>query len=304
MIRKVLKYAMSVFALLLVVTVCVAMVYNSRIGVETNLAKSVLLGERLSPLASETTLRVVTFNIHDLYVASGNRPERMKAIGRKLAELDPDVVGIQESFIAEDRAILLGELSGSRLAFNQYYPSATVGCGLLVMSAYPIVETFLHRYSKNGKWYKFYHGDWWAGKGVALARLKLPGGYVDFYDTHAHARYGSDEYVSHQEVQMEELAQFVRASALGWAPAFLVGDMNCSKGSKPYEIATQKGRLKRLMQVDSAIDHIFGVESPHYEYEVLETQEIRGEAPVANGHSELSDHPGYMSVVRIIPRAG
>jgi len=300
--RKVLKYAMVVFVVLVVLAVCTAMIYNGRIGVETNLAKSALLGARVAPLAAETTLKVVTFNIHDLYVASGHRPERMRAIGKKLVELDPDVVGIQESFIEADRNILLNELPASRLAFHKYYPSATVGCGLLVLSAYPIEEAFLHRYSQNGKWYKFYHGDWWAGKGVALARLKLPGGYVDFYDTHAHAQYGSKEYESLVEVQMEELAQFMRASALGTAPAFLVGDMNCARGSSPYEIVTQKGRLKRLMRLDSSIDHIFGVESPHYDYEVLETREIQGEAPVANGTAELSDHPGYMSVIRIIPR--
>lgn len=279
-----------------------AIIYNGRIIAETNLAKSVLLGQHMAPLAHELTLKIVTFNVHDLYVASSHRTERMLGIAKTLANLDPDIVGIQESFVGKDRRTLLDALSGTRLAHHHYYQSATVGCGLLVLSAYPIVEPFFHRFTKNGHWYDFHRGDWWAGKGAALARIALPkGGYLDFYNTHTHARYGSSAYDVDQESQMTELAQFIRKSALSWAPAFLVGDMNCTQESKPYQLAAAGGGLKRLMDIHSKIDHIFGVENPHYEYHVLNTEEIREKIPAGSGEVELSDHPGYMSTIRIIP---
>jgi endonuclease/exonuclease/phosphatase family metal-dependent hydrolase len=278
-----------------------AVIYNGRVIAETNLAKSILLGQSQAPLASEVTLKVVTFNIHDLYIASSHRDERMRGIAKTLNELDPDIVGIQESFIEKDRDTLLNLLSGTRLAYHQYYQSATVGCGLLVLSAYPIVEPFFHRFTRNGRWYEFYHGDWWAGKGAALARIQLPQGYLDFYNTHTHARYGSNAYEPDQESQMAELVQFIKNSALSWAPAFLVGDMNCTQDSKPYQIAAIGGGLTRLMDITSKIDHIFGVDNPHYKYEVLDTREIRDTVPAGAGEVELSDHPGYMSTIRITP---
>lgn len=299
---KVLRIFMIVI-LIAVVMVAVAMILNGRIAVETNLTKSVLLGAEPIPLNQEVTLKAATFNIHDLYVVSDHRPERMRAIAQALTELDPDVVGIQESFIERDRQILLDSLRPSRLAYHHYYKSATVGCGLLVLSAYPIVEPFFHRYTHSGQWYKFYQGDWWAGKGVALARIQLPnGGYFDFYDTHTQARYGSDQYEACQMSQMDELVKFIKESALNWAPALLVGDMNSRLDSKPLQAAISGAGLERLMNVASRIDHIFCIENPRYKYEVLETHEIRKTIDVPGGKSELSDHPGYLSTIRISPQ--
>ena len=50
-------------------------------------------------LIKPVTLKIVTFNIHDIYFVSTDRTERMRAIANKLSGLDPDIVGFQESFI-------------------------------------------------------------------------------------------------------------------------------------------------------------------------------------------------------------
>ncbi|MCX5772709.1 MAG: endonuclease/exonuclease/phosphatase family protein [Candidatus Hydrogenedentes bacterium] len=296
---KAVAVALFLFIVMLAAVVAVAAVFNGRTGIVTDLRKSILLTRPAAPLADDVVLKIVTFNIQDLYVAGRNRISRMKAIGEALCNLDPDIVGIQESFIEKDRQKLLDSIEGSRLVYNQYYKSGTVGCGLLVLSAYPIVETFFHRYEQNGKWYKFYHGDWWAGKGVALARIALPQGLIDFYDTHAHAAYGSTEYDGVRKFQMRSLARFILDSCLRTVPAVLVGDMNCAPGSIQYNTLVAGAHLQRLMNIDSKIDHIFGAPSDNYEYQVLETLPITGNVPGQT--TPLSDHPGYMSTIRVRP---
>jgi len=296
---KAVGVALLLMIVMLAAVVAVAAMFNGRTGMVTDLRKSLLLAQPAAPLADEVVLKIVTFNIQDLYVAGKNRIARMKAIGETLRYLDPDIVGIQESFIEKDRQKLLDSLDGSRLAYNQYYKSGTVGCGLLVLSAYPIVETFFHRYEQNGKWYKFYHGDWWAGKGVALARIALPQGVIDFYNTHAHAAYGSTEYDGVRKFQMGSLARFILDSWTRTAPALLVGDMNCAPGSIQYNTLVAGAGLERLMNIDSRIDHIFAAPSDNYDYQVLETLPITGNVP--GQATPLSDHSGYMSTIRVRP---
>lgn len=283
----------------------VAAPFNARTIAEADLSKSVLLAKPPAPLQEATTLKIVTFNIQDLIVVGMDRPERMRAIGEVLTELDPDIVGMQESFVEPERQVLLDALGNSRLKYHQYYPSGTIGSGLLTLSAYPITEAFFHRYVQGGKWWKPYHGDWWAGKGVSLARIELPNGagHVDFYDTHAQAGYSSpDEYVETRKEQMTELARFINASVTGTSPAFFVSDMNCSPGSAPFEIAVNEAKLERVMKMDTSIDHIFAVTNPRYAFEVIDTQPIHKIIPVGDRTTSLSDHTGYMSTVRIVPK--
>ncbi|MBI4557083.1 MAG: endonuclease/exonuclease/phosphatase family protein [Candidatus Hydrogenedentes bacterium] len=273
---------------------------NMKAAPDSDHSKSKFLETSPRPLAQPVNLRIVTFNVHDLYWESEDRPERMRAIADRLTELDPDLVGFQEAFIAADRKVLLAALADSRLKHHHYFRSGTVGSGLFVVSAFPIEEVLFHRYTRNGKWYKIRHGDWWAGKGVALARVRLPdGGVLDFFNTHAHARYGSTEYDVDRFAQMREMADFINRVATGNGPAIALGDFNCRPDSEAYQAIVEGAILQRMMTVDSRIDHIFGVGNDRYHFEALNSESIDGEIE-ANGHrTELSDHSGYLSTVRI-----
>jgi len=304
--RKTLKIIIVVFIVLFVLywgILIAAIPFNGKTGSETDLTKSALRAHPPAPITKEITLKIVTFNVHDLYVLSSRRPKRMRAIAETLRALDPDIVGLQEAWIEKDRRIILDGLTGTRLKYHQYYPSGLVGSGKFILSAYPIVEALFHRYTKNGKWYKPYHGDWWGGKGVALACIELPegAGYVDFYDTHAHAGYGTHEYDADREAQMRELADFVNASATGASPAFVVGDMNCRKGSKAFENAVNGAHLEWMMNGDPRIDNILAVKSERYTIELLDSTPIERKILVRGGETRLSDHTGYMSTIRIRP---
>jgi len=295
-----------VLALLPLVVLLVALPFNARTGSDTDYGASALLADRPAPLTEALTLRVVTFNIHDLYVVARDHVERMRAIGEVLTELDPDLVGIQEGFVEKHRQVLLDAVAGSRLAYYEYYPSGTVGSGKFMLSAYPIVESYFHRFEASNPWYKVYEGDFWAGKGVALARIELPddAGYIDFYDTHLQAGYGNPAYRFVRQSQMRGLAGFVKATATGTAPAFLVGDMNCRPASEAYGIAIEEGGLERVMGIRSSIDHIFCVRNARYGFEVVDTVVIDRKIRIGERETRLSDHTGYLSTIRITPQAG
>jgi len=303
--RKAIRVSTVVFLLLCLLPFLflgTLALFNGRVGADTDFPKSPLLASSPEALTQPVTLRLVTFNIQDTWFVGKNRPERMRAIGAMLTRLDPDLVGFQEAFVTAERAVLLDALKSSRLQHHAYYRSATLGSGLLILSAYPIAEAYFHRYADAGSCYKVWEGDWWAGKGAALARIQLPGraGYIDFYDTHAQAGYGNPEYQTLRQKQMAELAHFINESRTRTAPAFLTGDMNCRIGREDYETAVNGAGLLRLMAVDSRIDHIFAVKDDRYRFETVDTVAIQQE--IRQG-VQLSDHTGYMSTVRITPAA-
>lgn len=285
-----------------VLTITFLVVRNGRTPSPTDLSQSVLLAKPPPPLASSVTLKVVTFNIHDLFVVSKHRPERMAAIARHLVALDPDIVGIQEAFISSDREVLLNGIAATRLQHHRYFPSASVGSGLLILSAYPINEHFFFRYTQGGYWYEVWRGDWWAGKGVALARIELPQGYVDFFDTHAHARYGTTRYDGIRLSQMQEFAAYINRAATHVSPIIVVGDLNCRDGEEQYAAAVDGAHLVRAMTIPSKIDQIFHVDDPRYTFETLDTIAIQEDFLVNGEPEELSDHNGYISIIRITPR--
>ncbi len=285
----------SVFVVLFVLPTAIvgtAALFNGKVEAETDLSKSTLRQAPPEAWPSARKLKLVTFNVQALWVVGPKRPERMRGIAAKMAELDPDVAGFQEAFVPEDRDLLTSELTRqTRLQHHHYFRSATVGSGLLVSSAFPIEEAFFHRYTASNPWYKVWEGDWWAGKGVGLCRLALPdGGHIDFYNTHAQAAYLTG-YTEVRVQQMTELARFINESRTGTAPAFLVGDMNCGKNRIDYAAVIDGAGLERVMNIQTRIDHIFWANDPRYRTEVLETIKI----------PRLSDHNGYISELRITP---
>lgn len=299
--RKWFKRAAALFVGLLAVSGAALGWMNGRVGVGEDLAASTLLATPPPILSAPVTLKVATFNVHDLYLASQDRPLRMRSIGARLMILDPDIVGFQEAFIEADRAILLKELDSTRLKYNQYFPSGNVGSGLLIASAFPIREVFFHRFSISNPFYKLWEGDWWAGKGIALARLELPEGIIDFYNTHAQAGYGNPAYDIVRNEQMVELADFVKRSHCESAPALLAGDLNCRPGDAEFDTAVNGAGLQRVMLGESRIDHLFARTDDRYTVEVTATDPIEATVKLGEKEISLSDHSGYMSTITIRP---
>lgn len=267
-----------------------------------NYASSALLAAPPAPLASAVTLKIATINVAAVQNSSDTRARRLEAIAEALAGLDPDIVAIQEAYMDQERNALLGALEGSALQYHEYFPSATFGSGLLTLSKHPLKESFFHRFTKNGKWYKLHHGDWWAGRGVALSRIELPDGtgYVDFYNVHTVARHGSTEYDDQRAIQMREVAEFVGASGLPTAPVLVAGDLNCKKGAPEYAPLAEGAGFLSLSR-DEGTTHILSRTRDMYTVEVSETREIDSVKGKDGETFSLKGHPLMVSTLVITP---
>jgi len=258
-------------------------------------------------LSETTTLNVVTYNIEDLAFVSSHRTQRMRAIGRLLAEQKLDVIALQEAFVAKDREVLIKSFGAAPVAtYHKYFASGFVGSGLLVLSRYPIHQHAFKRYTNNGKWYKFNHGDWWAGKGVAAVRLEIAERvFVDVYNTHLQAEYRSKEPFEYGGVQLEqiaELAQFANSNRSPTVPQLLLGDLNFPPKGPQWELANGLMKLANLTHKMQKVDYILGIETQHYRWELIQHQILRQPIELAGESVQLSDHPAFISRINLEPR--
>jgi len=298
---KVLLRLAAATALLLCLGIGTLALFNGRTGTDADPLSGAGVAAP-APLRQPLELRVVTFNIRHLPLVADDHAARIRGISVALTDLDPDLVGFQEAFVPAHRALLQERLASSRLRHFRYYRSGTVGSGLLIASAYPISGVRFLRFSQANPWWRLWEGDWWAGKGAALARIALPGGtQLDFYNTHAQADYGNPRYARVRLSQMRELAAFVGQTQRLATPALLVGDLNSRPEDPEFRALAQRTSLQRVMAIPSGIDHILLARSPAYVQEVLETRPIDGTIAGTGGDVGLSDHSGYFSRIRITP---
>jgi len=255
-------------------------------------------------------LTVVTFNVQDLFVAD-RRAERMRAIARTLAPHRPDFIGLQEAFKGSHREEFLETLRAETGEEYEglYFPSGVMGSGLYVVTRHPIEKAVFWRYSENGKWYQYKHGDWWAGKGVALVRLAVGGGSLDLFDTHAIANYLDAAYLQERLVQMKEMLAFIDAEATAPGPAIVLGDLNCLTRHEDYKLVRAgPPALEDLIEeispeTSGRVDHILVRPAAGYEIEPLAFHKLF-DGPGDDGKPlSLSDHPGYVLELEI-RRAG
>ena len=77
------------------------------------------------------------------------------------------------------------------LSFNTLYLcsihcSGVIGSGLCIFSKYPIVGSYFHAFMASGGIFDMTKGDLFAGKGVGMCRIKLPGEgcHLSMYTSH------------------------------------------------------------------------------------------------------------------------
>jgi endonuclease/exonuclease/phosphatase family metal-dependent hydrolase len=188
---------------------------------------------------------VLSFNTWGVPLFSRDRAARMRAIARAIAEMDVDVVGLQEVFYAKDRRLLVESAARAGLTYSHYFQSGIVGSGLLTLSRYPIVDTTFRRFQLNGRPQDLVRVDYYAGKGVGRVRVVTPDGPVDVYNAHLIAPYlefGPDRFAAHRVAQAVEIGHYVDEHSRDVA-AVLVGDMNCLPDDVTYEAIVASGNL-------------------------------------------------------------
>ncbi|KAL9127843.1 MAG: hypothetical protein Q9217_003362 [Psora testacea] len=180
-----------------------------------------------------STINVITYNCLGLKYISHYRRERLREIGHRLATLSPcpEIVGLQECWTQEDYQSIRSQTTHI-LPYGKYYFSGIFGGGLSILSKWPIEESSMVRYPLNGRPTAFFRGDWFVGKGVACARIRIGEGAKDFVEvfcTHLHAPYErepNDSYICHRTAQAWEIAKLMRGAAERGHLVLGLGDFN------------------------------------------------------------------------------
>ncbi|KAF2495645.1 DNase I-like protein [Lophium mytilinum] len=208
-------------------------------------------------------LRVLSLNCWGLKFIAKYRNERLVEIGNQIAAASPqpDIVGLQECWTQQDYNAIR-DRTRSFLPYGKFYHSGIFGGGLVILSRWPIVESSMMRYPLNGRPAAFYRGDWFVGKGVACARIRMGPGRRDIAEvfcTHLHAPYETephDSYICHRTAQAWEIAKLMRGAAERGHLVVALGDFNMVPLSLAHRIIeTQSpGRdVWRILHPDSSI---------------------------------------------------
>ncbi|KAL9055634.1 MAG: hypothetical protein Q9162_003444 [Coniocarpon cinnabarinum] len=120
-------------------------------------------------------IHILSYNCLGLKFISKHRHARLSHIGHVIAHASPvpDIVGLQECWTQEDYLSIRHQTSHI-LPYGKFYHNGVMGAGLAILSRWPIVESQMHSYPLNGRPTAFFRGDWYVGKGVAHARIRVP----------------------------------------------------------------------------------------------------------------------------------
>ncbi|OBR15882.1 endonuclease/Exonuclease/phosphatase [Colletotrichum higginsianum IMI 349063] len=231
-----------------------------------------------------TDLRLLTLNCWGLKYISKLRPERLAEIGRRIASRPdpPHVVALQECWVTADYEAIRAE-TRHILPYGKFYYSGPFGGGLAILSRWPLEETSMLRYPLNGRPTAFWRGDWYVGKGVACARIRIrladpssssPSSsssssssseagrehILSIFNTHTHAPYTEnqpgDTYLAHRLSQSWEMSKLLRAASERGHLALAMGDFNMRPLSLPHRIITAHAPVHdawRTLHPDSSL---------------------------------------------------
>lgn len=133
-------------------------------------------------------LNIISLNCWGLKYIAKHRHERLVEIGKKLASSDPSphIVGLQECWTQRDYRSIREETKHI-LPYGKFYHGGCFGAGLVILSKWPIEDSSMIGYPLNGRPTAFFRGDWYVGKGIACARIRMGPGkkdVIEVFTTH------------------------------------------------------------------------------------------------------------------------
>lgn len=212
---------------------------------------------------SPSTVSILTLNCWGLKYIAQLREERLEEIGKRIAITTPtpEIVGLQECWTQQGYQ-KIRELTRHILPYGKFYYSGIFGGGLAILSKWPIEESSMVRYTLNGRPTAFFRGDWYVGKGVACARIRLGPGESDVAEvfcTHLHAPYESepnDSYLCHRTAQAWEITKLMRGATERGHLVIALGDFNMTPLSFAHQLITAHAPVQdvwRLIHPDSSL---------------------------------------------------
>ena len=174
----------------------------------------------------ETRLKVMTWN---LWWQFGPWKERAQSIESTIKAQAPDLIALQEVWgdAAENHAKILAESLGYHYFHAGSMVMNGIGFGNAILSRWPILqseEITLSGQEETGEI-----------RNALYAKINGPRGEVHFFCTHLNWRYEQSHI---RQVQVREVAEFVKQNSGGKMPPILCGDFNAEPMSDEVRALT------------------------------------------------------------------
>lgn len=181
----------------------------------------------------------------------------MASIVRYLRENNCDIVFLQEVWVTSDFEIIRDDTRDIYRFAHLFRSGSVLGSsGIVILCKWLPKVIHFEPYSLNGSPFYPWHGDWFAGKGIAYSRVDFDGLSLHLFSTHTHAYYSEnepvhDQYSIHRICQSYQLARFINfisdtacnRKADGKDLLIVAGDMNSTSSELPYKIVTTMAGL-------------------------------------------------------------
>jgi endonuclease/exonuclease/phosphatase family metal-dependent hydrolase len=191
-----------------------------------------------------TALKILSLNCCGMPGTDFSR--RMPRIARRLSDVAPDLVALQEVFL-ERTARKLAATAGLPYAFHARR-LGTVPGGLVLLSRFPLSETAFIPFEEQGSLFRYSVLARLNRKGFLFARLERP--RMGIVATHLLSnyvrRFDEGPYAGWQHRQVEQLLDFIAGLEPG-LPLLVVGDFNIHPRTSAYRRLRSTG-LADLME--------------------------------------------------------
>ena len=179
-------------------------------------------------------MRLGTFNVWGLPEAfSDDVSSRMRALAKRLATTDLDVLLIQEAWTREVRRTLR---QGARRAGFSISEGDGASGGLMTLSRLPIRSSRFDRFRFRGDPERLDKGEYLGGKGFETVELEGPDGPFVLVNTHLHARYAVEDSPLDSAVRTAQLVQIVAAVHAHSGTVVIGGDFNCRESDPELRV--------------------------------------------------------------------
>ncbi|RCI15719.1 hypothetical protein L249_3444 [Ophiocordyceps polyrhachis-furcata BCC 54312] len=204
-----------------------------------------------------TELTILTLNCWGLLHISSDRKQRLEEIGRQIGSAaEAHIVCLQECWVEADFEAIR-QSTRQLLPHARLFRSGVLGSGLAILSRWPLEDSSMVRFPLNGRPTAFWRGDWYVGKGVACAVLRLgPRHLIHVLNTHkTHAPYATtnhshhSSYACHRIAQAWHMSKLLRTATSTGNLVLAVGDFNMLPLSLPHRIITSRAPVNDAWRV-------------------------------------------------------